>query len=95
MLKKTFAFFTLTICGMMNLQAMEVVAASHSTTIQHEVNQDQSLACCGKKKRRHAVSFSNDESLLACCGKRKPKKKKHAVETFLGCGKCKGKHVVA
>lgn len=73
-MKKALAMWTLTLCGLMSLQATEAIPPSHSIEInQDTANQQDLAACCRKKhkKRRHIALIS--KKALAGCHKCKDK----------------------
>jgi hypothetical protein len=80
MLKRTLAIFTLAVCGLTSLQAMDATSFSQEIEINQETEQqDELAACCGKRKHRRP---------------HKKKRASLVVEETSACKKCKDKHFV-
>jgi hypothetical protein len=67
-MKKTLAMWTLTICGLMNLQATEAIPPSHSIEIHQDTTNQHLAACCRKKhkKHRHRITLTSKKALAGC-----------------------------
>lgn len=79
MLKRTLAIFTLAICGLTSLQAIDATSFSQEIEVNQETEQQDELsACCGKRKpRKH----------------HKKRRAALAVEETFACKKCKDRHL--